>query len=267
MSGLLGLYRQQFKTTLAMQVQYRASLVIWLIGDILEPVIYLVVWSVVARSQGGAVGGFSVSGFAAYYIALMLINHITYTWIMYEYEYRVRQGSLSFALLRPVHPIHSDIADNLSSKLITMPGLLLVAVILALLFRPTWQPLAWSLVLAAPALVLAFIIRFMVEWGLALAAFWTTRVSAFNQAYFVGLLFLSGQMAPISLLPPWVQTLTAVLPFRWMVSFPVELILGRLSAREAALGLGVQAVWAVAAVLLARWLWRVGVRQYSAVGG
>jgi ABC-2 type transport system permease protein len=107
----------------------------------------------------------------------------------------------------------------------------------------------------------------MVEWSLALAAFWTTRVSALNQAYFVGLLFLSGQMAPISLLPPWVQTLTGILPFRWMVSFPVELILGRLTIKEAALGLGVQAVWVIAAVVLARRLWQAGLRVYSAVGG
>ena len=31
---------------------------------------------------------------------------------MYEFEYRIREGSLSFALLKPVHPIHSDIADK-----------------------------------------------------------------------------------------------------------------------------------------------------------
>ena len=49
----------------------------------------------------------------------MLVNHVTFTWIMWEYDYRVRQGTLSFALLRPVHPIHADIADNVSFKLIT----------------------------------------------------------------------------------------------------------------------------------------------------
>ena len=124
--GLVEVYVQQFKTTLASQLQYRAALVIWLIGHVLEPLIYLVVWSVVSASSGGSVGGFTTGDFAAYFILLMLVNHVTYTWIMYEYEYRVRQGALSFALLRPVHPIHADIADNVSSKLITLPGMLLI---------------------------------------------------------------------------------------------------------------------------------------------
>jgi len=46
---------------------------------------------------------------------------MTFTWIMWEYDYRIREGLLSPVLLRPVHPIHADIADNISSKLVTLP--------------------------------------------------------------------------------------------------------------------------------------------------
>lgn len=261
------LYLQQFKTTLASQLQYRASMVIWLIGHVLEPLIYLVVWSLVSRTQGGDVGGYTTAQFAAYFIVLMLVNHVTYTWIMYEYEYRVRHGDFSFALLRPVHPIHSDIADNVSSKLITLPGMLVAALVLALIFRPQVTIVPWALAAAVPALVLAFLVRFLVEWTLALAAFWTTRVSALNQMYFVAMLFLSGQIAPLSLLPPWVQTVASVLPFRWMISFPVELVLGRLTPADAAIGMGVQVLWLAGCLLLVRLVWRAGVRVYSAVGG
>ncbi len=51
MKALAELYMQQFKTTLAMMFQYRASLFIWMIGHVLEPLVYLIVWSVVAASQ------------------------------------------------------------------------------------------------------------------------------------------------------------------------------------------------------------------------
>jgi len=57
--------------------------------------------------------------FVSYFIILMLVNQFTYTWVMFDYEYRIREGFLSFALLKPVHPIHSDIADNIMSKSIT----------------------------------------------------------------------------------------------------------------------------------------------------
>jgi len=266
MKALLDLYVQQFKTTLAAMFQYRASLLIWMIGHVLEPLVYLVVWSVVSNSAGGSVGDYTTREFAAYFILLMLVSGVTYTWIMYEFEYRVRQGSLSFALLKPVHPIHSDIADNVSSKLITLPFLLLIAAVLALIFHPTLSLTPWAIAVFIPALLLAFAVRFLLEWTLALAAFWTTRVSAINQTYFVLMLFLSGQIAPLTLLPRPIQVVADIMPFRWMIGFPVELLLGRLTPTEALMGLGAQAAWLVVGLVLLRVVWRAGLRVYSAVG-
>jgi ABC-2 type transport system permease protein len=266
MRALWDVYVQQFKTTIATQLQYRAALVIWLIGHILEPLIYLVVWSTVARSSGGSVSGFTTAEFAAYFILLMLVNHVTFSWIMFEYDYRIRHGTLSFALLRPVHPIHADIADNVSFKLITLPVMFLAAAILAFAFRPAWHWAPWAMAALVPALVLAFLVRFLVEWTLALAAFWTTRVSAINQMYFVVVLFLSGQVAPLSLFPYPLQVIASLLPFRWMIAFPVELLLGRLTPVEALTGFAAQGIWLALSLVLLRSVWRAGVRIYSAVG-
>ena len=264
--GLVELYVQQFKTTFASMVQYRASLVIWMISHVLEPLVYLIVWSAVSATSGGIVGNYTTQEFAAYFIVLMLVNHVTYTWIMYEFEYRVREGMFSVALLKPVHPIHSDIADNISSKLITLPLMILIALGLAALFHPLLAPPVWAIVAAIPVLVLAFAVRFLLEWTLAQSAFWTTRVGAINQIYFVLVLFLSGQIAPLTLFPAPVQVLAAVLPFRWMIGFPVELLLGRLSPVQVLSGIGAQAIWLAIGFALFRIVWRAGVRVYSAVG-
>ena len=98
------------------------------------------------------------------------------------------------------------------------------------------------------------------------AAFWTTRVSAINQVYFVLVLFLSGQIAPLSLFPHPIQVIAAILPFRWMIGFPVELLLGRLTPLQALTGLGAQAMWLVISLILIRIVWRAGIKVYSAVG-
>ncbi len=154
MKALAELYLQQFKTTLASMFQYRASLLIWMIGQVLEPLVYLIVWSVVSNSSGGSVGDYTTTDFAAYFIVLMLVNQVTYTWIMYEFEYRIREGILSVALLKPVHPIHSDVADNVTSKIITLPIMVVIAVVDKLFLSvgylaplggrraPSWKPFA-----------------------------------------------------------------------------------------------------------------------------
>ncbi|MDO8578065.1 MAG: ABC-2 family transporter protein [Dehalococcoidales bacterium] len=266
MKALIELYIQQFKTTLAMMFQYRASLIIWTAGQILEPLVYLIVWSAVASGTGGSVGDYTAADFAAYFIVLMLVNQVTFTWIMYEFEYRVRHGTFSATLLKPVHPIHSDIADNVMSKVITLPIVGLVAVILMRAFNASISTPFWAVLVFIPALFLAFLVRFFLEWTLAQTAFWTTRVSAINQTYFVALLFLSGQIAPLALMPAPIQVVSYIMPFRWLLSFPVELISGRVSATGAAIGIGAQFAWLAVSVVLLRFVWRRGVKTYTAVG-
>lgn len=266
MHALIEYYRTQFKTTIALQLQYRVSLVIWLIGTVLQPLIYLVVWSTVARSGGGEVGGFTAEDFAAYFIVLMLVDHLTFSWIFYEFEYRVRQGNLSPLLLRPIHPIHRDIAENLTYKLLTLTVLLPAAALMALAFRPALHIAPWAAAAFIPALALGFAVRFTIEWTFALAAFWTTRVAALNELYYVATLFLAGQMAPLALFPAPIRVAAGLLPFRWMVAFPVELLIGRLSPAEVARGIGMQLLWLTLGLVLLSFAWRAGVRRYSAVG-
>jgi ABC-type uncharacterized transport system permease subunit len=65
MRAIVELYIQQFKTTLVTMFVYRASLLIWMIGQVLEPLVYLVVWSLVSTASGGSVGGYTTADFAA----------------------------------------------------------------------------------------------------------------------------------------------------------------------------------------------------------
>ncbi len=137
---LLGVYRAQFKTTIAGMLQYRGALVIWLLELVLEPLIYLAVWRAVAHAQGGNVDGFTAGDFAAYFVATMMINHATFTWIMWQFDFRVRQGSFCPQLLRPVHPIHKDIADNIGYKLLTLSVMAPVALALGTAFQARFDP-------------------------------------------------------------------------------------------------------------------------------
>lgn len=266
MSEMLHIYRAQFSRALAIELQYRASLVIWLFSAVVEPSVYLVVWRTVAATSGGQVGEYTANDFAAYFMAVLLVQHLTFSWIMWEYEFRIREGLLSQALLRPIHPIHSDIADNLTYKALALSLLIPALGLMALVFQPRFNTSAWGLAAFVPALVLAFALRFLMEWTLALAAFWTTRISAINQVYFAVMMFMSGRFAPLSFLPGPVQALGNALPFRWVVSFPVETLLGQLSPRDVLLGYVVQAIWIALIVVTLRFVWRVAMRQYTGVG-
>jgi ABC-2 type transport system permease protein len=73
-------------------------------------------------------------------------------------------------------------------------------------------------------------------------------------------------VAPVALLPAWARAAAEILPFRWMIGFPVELLLGGLTPAQALAGFAAQVIWILLGLGLVRLVWRAGVRSYSAVG-
>jgi len=49
--------------------------------------------------------------------------------------------------------------------------------------------------------------------------------------------------------------------------FPASVFLGKIQGQELVNGLILEFVWAVVFIVLARWLYRIGLRRYSAYGG
>jgi len=79
-------------------------------------------------------------------------------------------------------------------------------------------------------------------------------------------MMLSGNLAPLDLFPAPIPQLSVYLPFRYTLSFPVEILLGRVSGDQLWLGFAVQSLWLLATIVLYRVLWTRGLRQYSAFG-
>ena len=261
------IYRTLFRLELAIMFQYRASVVIWLIGLVLQPVIYLVVWLTVARARDdGMVGDFDAGSLAAYFLVMMVVNHITFSWHMWEMGYRVRSGTFNALLVQPLHPFHRDIIQNMSYKVLSMVVVLPVTGLLWWYFEPSMSTEPWMMLVFVPAVLLAFLVRFFFEWALALLAFWITDTSGLNNLYMAIFFFLAGRMAPISLLPDWGQAIANVLPFRVMLAFPVELLMGRLTPDQVVEGFGIQALWIGLGWLTVHLVWSRASARYSAVG-
>ncbi|MCW3050843.1 MAG: hypothetical protein JWN14_13 [Chthonomonadales bacterium] len=267
----LNLYRANLRVAIANMLQYRFTILIWAVWGFVGPLISLAVWSAASAARGGTIvnkttgASFAAGDFAAYFLVFMIFGHIMMSWDAFEFASRVQNGGLSPALLKPVHPIHRDAASNIAFKLTTSAMLLPVWALLFVMLKPHITLNAFSL-LAIPALVMGAMLRYVLQYTLALAAFWTTRVDAINQLYNTLDSFLAGRIAPISLMPGWIAGFALYSPFRAMGSFPVELALGRVPAEQILPGFALQSVWLCVAILLLRALWTAGIKQYSSVG-
>ncbi len=267
MRRYLDFYLANMKIAIQAQFQYRAQNYFYMIGMIAEPVIYLVVWSAVANQQpGGAVGGYTAGSLAAYYIVWTLVRNMNIVFTPYGGEERIQRGQLSGELLRPIHPLHSDVAYFAGWKVVVIVLWLPLAAVLALIFRPSVHPTLLQGVVFFFAIWGAYLIRTMALSLLGMITFWTTRVGAIYELYFALELILSGRLVPLTLMPAWVQQLAPFLPFQWTFYFPIDALVGSLSPAQLLSGLAFQMLWILAGIGLVNLVWHFGIRRFSAVG-
>lgn len=267
MRAMLDLYLNLMRMSILDRLQYRVAEYFYMIGMVAEPVIYLVVWSTVARAQGGEVGGYTAGGFAAYYIVWTLVRNMNIVLTPYAWEWRIREGRLTGELMRPVHLLHFDLGFFVGWKFVAILLWLPIAAILIVAFRPTFNTTPFDVAMFAIALWGGFLVRFFLQWALGLITFWTTRVGAFFELYFTVELIFSGRLVPLALMPDWAQTVAAFLPFKWAFGYPIEVLIGQLSPQAVLSGLLMQAFWILFGLLVVSVVWRFAIRRYSAVGG
>ncbi len=246
-------------------LQHRGFFFILAFLWMVPPLVALFVW--MAAAGDGSIGGLDRGGFVAYYLVLILVNQLTYAQANWTVGDEIRYGGLNVWLQRPIPVLYSFLSSEVAGKVVYLIFLLPVTGLLAVLLRPDLRVRPDGVLLFLPSLLMAWALRTF--WGMAVAelAFWSTRADALLVVQDSLVFVFSGLVAPVALLPAELGRWALLLPFRYMVGFPVEILTGQLSAAETGLGLALQAGWTALALALAWGLWRSGVRRYTAVGG
>ena len=265
--SMVDLYVTTARTAVSQQFQYRTANYFYMLGMIAEPVIYLVVWTTIADQQGGSVNGLSAGYFAAYYIVWTLVRNMNIVFGAPFWEHRIREGELNRDLLRPVLPLHYDIAYFAGWKVVVIVLWIPLAIALSFLFDPSLSPNVQQVVAFGIAIWGAYLIRTMFQEALGMLCFWTTRGAAIFDLWMTLELLLSGRLVPLPLMPDWVQEISRFLPFQWAFYFPIETLVGDYSTVELVRGLLVQLLWILIGLAIFRVAWRYAIRRYSAVGG
>ncbi len=245
----------------AYMVEYRSELILWVLSGSL-PIILMGVW--IQAAQGGQFGLTSV-GFARYFLAVFIVRQVTTVWVIYEFEKEIVEGKLSPRLLQPLDPVWHHVASHIAERGARMPFAILLVVLFFVLYpQAFWLPNLTNLLLFTLALVLAFALRFLIQYTFAMFAFWTERATAVENFWFLFYLFLSGMIAPLKVFPEPVRAVVLWTPFPYMINFPASLLVGLpVNVFQGFLSI---VGWFLVFLVLNRWLWRLGLKRYSGMG-
>ncbi len=257
-------YYALIRRALGVMLEYRVSMFIWMLTASF-PLIMLAVW--LSLAQDGPVGSYTAGDFVAYYLLALYIREMTSVWVAWDLDYDIRHGDLSVKLLHPLDPIHDYLSFNLADKimrLVLMTPLVVLAAWLVPGVRYALTPL--NLVLFVATLTLAWFLRFLLQYAVGLLSFWISQALTLQDILWMFFLLLGGTVAPLDLLPQPLGIIARYLPFRYMLSFPIEIMQGRLSTPDLVIGLAIDVGWVALAYAASKVIWRRGLHEFSAFG-
>lgn len=253
------------KIGFAEAVAYRAELLIWILTSTM-PLIMLALWSTVAAE--GNVGRFGQAELTTYFLSTFIVRQLAASWTCWEINFEVRLGRLSMRLLRPVHPIVAYAAEGLAA----LPLRLAISFPIAL----------WALIslgadhvalgvqqwlLFAVSIIGAWLLTFFVNIAIGSLSFFMESSIKLMDVYLAAYFVFSGYVVPLELFPTWLRTAIDVMPFRYQLGLPVEILCGQHDIHQTLALLSQQWLFVAFVALLSTFMWKRGVAHFEAFGG
>lgn len=258
------------RANISVTIAYRGDFMLMQLGNLVVPMISLLVWQAVLAS--GASLPVDRQFLVAYFLLVAVVDMLTSTWVAFYLAESIRNGSLNLWLVRPTSTHVNGISNNLGEKaikvLMLVPYVAVLSVLLSVLGSADQQlrlPTGFGRwLLFAIAVIIAAAIKFALDVLIGSLGFWFEDVSGFLRAMGVIIPVLSGAVVPLALLPAGWQPIGRVQPFRFMLSYPMEVLLG--DGGPVYAGFIGQVIWLVIIAGAAALVWRLGLRSYSAAG-
>lgn len=257
------------KIAFIQSLQYRAELVVWILLTIANMGILVLVWGAIFQDHT-QLNGYSLAHIVEYYFIITLIDTVSAvhfeTWRVRE----IREGRIDTYLTKPVsYPLQIFLQDlggklfwfSLSIPLLGLSFFALKMVIpeLALTISPQT---ALSFV---PLVLFSYLLEFCFAFMTVVSAFWFEGADGLQHFKWIVISLFSGFMIPVALMPPWLQQIVQVLPFKYLYAVPAGILQGtaQLNGQDL-LTIGVVGSSAMFATTL---LWRAARAHYSSGGG
>lgn len=260
-------YIQIIKNTWAQMLEYRLNFVLWRVRWVVQRlVVYFLWWAIFADRQ--EVFGYSQSMILTY----VLLGNIVGTFVLgtttMDIGGLINRGDLSNFLIRPMDFFRYYLARDAGDKLLNLVFAVVEIAVLILLLRPPVfiESNVLYVLLSIAAVGVGSMLYFIFSLLLGFVGFWSADVWSPRFLSFVIMEFFAGGLFPLDILPQPLFHFARSLPFFYFIYFPIKVYLGQLSLLSALQGLLTGLVWVGGLWYVAHFVWKKGLRVYTAEG-
>jgi ABC-2 type transport system permease protein len=260
-------YLMVIKNTWDEIVTYRFNFLVWRVRNVFQFLTIYYLWFSIMPASG-SLFGYSRDLMLTYVVATSLVSAVILSSRTQEIAENINNGDLSIFLLKPFsyfkYWYSRDIGDKLMNITFSLAELMVIFLILRPPFFIQTDPL--KILLTVLSLVFALNLHFFLTCLLSLIGFWSNDIWGPRFIFYVLIGFLSGGVFPLDILPQQIFDLFQILPFSYLVYFPIKVYLGQLGNFQILWGLLIAAFWTIIFYFLVEIIWSKGLKVYNAYG-
>ena len=261
-------YLAIIKTEFQRQMTYRWDFVGFRVANLLEISAQLIIWTVIFKEQN-IIQGYTYEEMMTYILVGWIFLFLTNS---YGYEDNIardiHEGRLSNFLLKPISYLKYSVALSFGRVSLALVSCVVLSGLLILFFQESilGPSNIINIFIIIIMVFLGYIIRLFLSIIVGFIAFWTVDISGPHYSINIIIKFLAGAYFPMNLLPAVFLNISLAFPFVYTFYFPASLYLGKISATQGLIGLGVEIIWLVLLYFIIKILWKFGLRKYEGVG-
>jgi ABC-2 type transport system permease protein len=263
-------YIKAYLMGLQSAMEYRTDFILSILSGAFVILIQCFLWTAIFKSsKNSIIYGYTFSQMITYSIMAGLVAKIVATGFEWEIAEDIKNGGLNKFIVQPIGYFNYRVACFIGRKALQL-SVMFVICLGALLFCNTILDLELKIIrvlIFLPFAFLAMLLNFLIYYALSTLAFIMTEVWGVFIAAGQGILMLSGGIFPLDVFGKKVSNILSLLPFKYIIFYPVNIVNGRLSFKEIFIGAIIQAFWIIIMFIVANSCWKSGMRKYVAVGG
>lgn len=247
--------------------EYRGDVLVYVISSFMVPLILMNVWLAIADSRTSSLD--EKTYLVQYFFLQMIVTIFNGAWHGFFMGEDIKNGKISQFIIKPTSYLLYQITENISEK---AWKIILSVPIIALLYVVYNNYLSFTLEISfLPVIIIvivfSFLINFLLEHIIGLSAFWLSSTRSIKNYNEILLYLTSGRLYPLQYIKnPFIVTGISFLPYQYIISFPVNTILYKLTILDVYKGIGMQMFWITILFLLYKFLWYKGLKIYDAQG-
>ena len=263
-------YMQIFKISFQQEFAYRLNFIMWRLRNVIQIFVVFFLWDTVFSFQGRHLFGYDRDGILTYVFGLIFIKAFVLSARAQDVAGDIARGDIINYLLKPVSYFKYWLTRDISSKALNLLFAAGEFSILYLILKPPFYfqsnlfQISAFLVSVGLAIFTYFLILFIVNS----IPFWAPEMGWGGHFLVTAILveFLSGSLFPLDVLPANLQNILSFTPFPYLIFFPLQVYLGKITGFLLFKGIALSLFWIVILWFLMNWVWNKGFKAYQAYG-